>query len=138
MAPKTSILKTSTPPWHLVKIWGHLDPRCALKFILYLWGVKQSFIGNWIEVVIFAVMDQYTFLILLFWALFLFALFFFFLEKHFSLYLFLFIFLIGSDDMIDIVLLWNVFSLCLYLSLGLFISYLYDRFFIGFSLNVII
>ena len=61
-----------------------------------------------------------------------------FFEKHFSLHLFLFIFLIGSDDTIDIVLLWNVFSLCLYLSLDLFISYLYDRFFIGFSLNVII
>lgn len=62
----------------------------------------------------------------------------FFWRNIFLYICFCLFFLIGSDDVIDIVLLWNVFSLCLYLSLGLFISYLYDRFFIGFSLNVII
>ena len=34
--------------------------------ILYLWGVETCCIGNWVEFVILAVVDQYKLLILFF------------------------------------------------------------------------
>ena len=40
--------------------------QCVLSVLLYLWGAKISFFGNWIEVVILAAMGQYIFLILSF------------------------------------------------------------------------
>lgn len=51
--PKTTCTKIFTRLWYLVKIPGQLDFRCAL-------------FGNWVDVVISAVMGQYAFLVLYF------------------------------------------------------------------------
>ena len=72
MAPILFVLETSTPLWHLMKIWSQLNVKCALNVLLNLWRVKTSFIGNWVEVAILAAMDQHSFLILFFGAPFLF------------------------------------------------------------------
>ena len=78
--------------------------RCVLRVLLYMLGVKNSFVGDWIEVVIVTIMGQYIFLILYFRTrlllllLFLFLIFFLFLFIYFDfLFICLFIyFLIGS------------------------------------------
>ena len=88
---------------------GQLDVRCALRLRLYLWGDKKSFAGNWVEVVILAVLIQYAFLILFFcgpffscfFSVFLFFLPCFFEKKfcfsylfiHWFIYLFLYFFI---------------------------------------------
>ena len=61
MAPKLLVLETSIPFRYLVKMWGQLTVRCALRVALYLWGVKISFVGKWVEGVILTTMGQYTF-----------------------------------------------------------------------------
>ena len=63
---KATGIRFFTPLWHLVKIWGQLDIKYATFFLLYLWETTNSFIGNWIEVVILVIMSQYPFLVLLF------------------------------------------------------------------------
>ena len=40
------LLETSTPLWHLLKMWGQFDVRCTLRVILYHWEIKKSFGGN--------------------------------------------------------------------------------------------
>ena len=42
------------PSVTLVKIWGQLHVKCSLRLRLYLWGDKNSFVGNWVEVAILA------------------------------------------------------------------------------------
>ena len=42
--PNLPILETSNPLLLLVKIWGQLDVRCALRVRLCLWGNKNLFI----------------------------------------------------------------------------------------------
>ena len=58
------LLEISTPSWYVMKIWGQLDVRCALRTLLCLWEVKKSFIGNWVEVVTLAVIGEHIYLIL--------------------------------------------------------------------------
>ena len=60
-SPKTIHTESSTPPWQLVKNWGQLYVRCALRFILYLRGVKKYFIGNWVKVVVLFLLFTFIF-----------------------------------------------------------------------------
>ena len=55
----------------------------------YIWGHKKSFVGNWVEVVILALMAQYTF----FNFIYLFIYFAVFLNKNFIFYLFIYLFI---------------------------------------------
>lgn len=50
MVPKLFVLETSTHLRHLSKLWNQLDIKCTLSVLLYLWGVKTPFVGNWVEI----------------------------------------------------------------------------------------
>ena len=65
MFPKLFVLQISIHSWHRWK----LEVNWANVF-LYLWVIKAYFVGNWVQVVILAAMDQYRILILFSWALF--------------------------------------------------------------------
>ena len=78
--------------------FGQLNVRCALRVTVYIWGVKKSFVANWVETVILAVIAQYTFLIYFFYTV-LFCLVLLLQKNKFFHFvsLFHFYFLIGSN-----------------------------------------
>ena len=89
ITPNLPMLETSIPLRYLVKIWSQLEFRCVLRVILYLWGVRNSFDGNWVVVAILAVMSRYGLLIKYFCTLFLSL---FWIKNSFIYLFFVFIF----------------------------------------------